>query len=299
MSRRHPLPASLAGRPFTRTEALREGVSLQRLDASDLVRPFHGVRAPATGDASSVIARCAAYGVRMTETSAFSHSTAAALWGMPLPRRVERDAAVHVTVWEGKHRPRERGVVGHRARHRPVITSVGALRVVAPADAWCQLGAALGVRELVVAAEHLVGWPRPVCALDEIDSALARFGSRRGIEALRGARALVRERSASPRETLLRLDLVDAGLPEPELNGEIETPDGSTHGDLVFRRWRVIAEYDGDQHRLDDRQWATDVSRLNALAAAGWIVVRVTRHMPVRERVRAVARALNSRGWRT
>src|SRR5690606_31302738 len=97
------------------------GVTDDRLRASDLVAPFHGVRtmaAPAT-----VRERCAAYAARMAPAHAFSHATAAALYGIPLPWRLERDHRLHVTASSPAYPPQARGVVGHLSR-RAVATAV-------------------------------------------------------------------------------------------------------------------------------------------------------------------------------
>ena len=37
----------------------------------------------------------------------------------------------------------------------------------------------------------------------------------------------------------------------------------------------VAVEYDGEQHRLDRRQYAWDIRRGEDLARLGWIVIRV------------------------
>lgn len=36
----------------------------------------------------------------------------------------------------------------------------------------------------------------------------------------------------------------------------------------------VIIEYEGEQHRGDQKQWNCDIRRYEELAAAGWIVIR-------------------------
>ena len=54
--------------------------------------------------------------------------------------------------------------------------------------------------------------------------------------------------------------------------------------------WRIAVEYDGDHHRTDERQFARDIARVEALEAAGWIVIRVTakdRPADVLRRIRA------------
>ena len=78
-------------------------------------------------------------------------------------------------------------------------------------------------------------------------------------------------------ETLLRLLLLRAGLPEPELNQELYDDRGRWIGrfDMVHREARVIVESDGDQHREDTTQYELDISRIDRAIAARWTVVRV------------------------
>lgn len=113
---------------------------------------------------------------------------------------------------------------------------------------------------------------------------------------------MVRPRTDSPTETELRLDLVEFGLPEPEVNVDIFDSFGRliAIGDLVYRRYRVIVEYDGDHHRRDRAQYERDVDRLDDLARAGWRVVRFNRsHRGIRRRQRLerVHEALLAAGW--
>ena len=58
---------------------------------------------------------------------------------------------------------------------------------------------------------------------------------------------LVRPGSESPKETELRLLLIRGGLPEPELNVDVVGKNGRFigRGDLVYRRHKVLVEYDG------------------------------------------------------
>lgn len=70
---------------------------------------------------------------------------------------------------------------------------------------------------------------------------------------------------------------------------------------MVYRRYRVIVEYDGDQHRTDTRQYDHDVGRLDRFAAHGWRVVRLTGRAFATDRATCLARieqALVSGGWR-
>jgi len=102
------------------------------------------------------------------------------------------------------------------------------------------------------------------------------------------------------RETRLRLCLVLAGLPEPDVNPVVFVG-GRAMGrvDLFLAPWRVAVEYEGDQHRTDAQQWNVDIRRHEQLSADGCRVVRVTAermHHP-RAVVALVVQALRSAGW--
>ncbi len=106
----------------------------------------------------------------------------------------------------------------------------------------------------------------------------------------------------SPKETELRLMLLRAGLPEPELNIDILSESGVfiARGDIAYRWCRLLVEYDGSQHASDRDQYVRDVERGENLARAGWHTIRVLKeHLgspaDVVDRVR---NALWARGWR-
>lgn len=290
-----PLPLEIQGRPFHVSRAGSLGVSRGRLGARDLVAPFRGVRSAA--GPLGLLGLCEAYAERMPRKHVFSHETAARLWDLPLPD--EEPLPLHVSAPAPLRQPRAAGVVGHRLGSGIRTAHLGGLPLVAPADAWCQLATTLGHDDLVAAGDRLVGWRTRIATLDEIDAAIERSGRRRGAVRLRAARDDLRAGSASRRETRLRLRVLRAGFPEPELNTPIALGDGRTaYGDLVFREYRVLLEYDGGQHREDDVQFHRDVERLNDLATAGWIVIRVGRRLPLPRALDQLERALRARGWR-
>ena len=144
-------------------------------------------------------------------------------------------------------------------------------------------------------ADSLLRRKHPILTLDELAEAVDRADRRRHVRAMVDALGRARARTDSVAETELRLDAADAGLPEFEVNGEIRDGAGRflALGDLVHRPSRVLLEYDGEQHRLDRRQYGRDVERLDALAAAGWRVIRVnaTHRDAAREAVLARTRA--------
>ena len=169
--------------------------------------------------------------------------------------------------------------------------------VVLPLPALVAARHDLSLVELVAAGDWMVHLG--LASLSEVAAALS---SATGRDCRRSRRAaeLVRERVDSPQETRLRLLVVFSGLPEPACNIEI----GGERFfiakvDLYLRRWNIVLEYEGDQHRSDDNQWTHDIGRYEDLAAAGHIVIRVTKQTMRRPRdlVWRIHRALVSRGY--
>ena len=70
--------------------------------------------------------------------------------------------------------------------------------------------------------------------------------------------------------------------------------------DVLFREWRVIVEYDGEQHRVDDRQYEIDQHRLERLRSAGWTVVEARKRglfVTQGDTIARVVRELRANGW--
>ncbi|GAA1808879.1 hypothetical protein [Agromyces neolithicus] len=295
-----PLPAEFAQRAFTTSEAIAEGVGIGRLRGKDLTRPFHGVRT--TAAALGFEARCRAKLLTMRPGQVFSHATACRLFGIVVPASHETDD-VDVAAFAPRPIPRGRGVRGHRLAARGTWVGIRrGLPIVSPEDAWCQLAATATVRELVVAGDSLLRRKRPLSTPERLRAAVARHTGRRGHRALVAALEAVRAGTDSPEETLLRLDLIEFGLPEPIVNLEIFDEFGRlcAIGDTAYPEYLVLAEYDGEHHRTEDRQYARDVDRLDDLARLGWRNIRFTKRHRGRARVEQLERvrqALIARGW--
>lgn len=244
-------------------------------------RPFTGVRAVGL-DLESVSDRALAYSPLLREGDAFSHATAAALYGLPLP---DLTTEVHIISQPGVSRARTRGVVGHEASERFAVVARDALPVVAPELAWCQLAGSLSRDDLVAVGDAIVSGHRltgggrsaPLSTIDELASAVRVWGRRRGARTLASALPLIRTGVDSRPESLTRLCVIDAGFPEPLVNDPTSVARGRVlHPDLKWRRWRTLLEYEGDGHRTDRRRWKHDLARKGDFEAAGWIVIRVT-----------------------
>ncbi len=98
-----------------------------------------------------------------------------------------------------------------------------------------------------------------------------------GLRRLETALELVDPGAESPRESYLRLLLIDAGLPRPQTQIPVLGTDGIpvAYLDLGWEDHMVAVEYDGDHHRTDRRQYVKDIRRLEMLERMGWIIVRV------------------------
>jgi hypothetical protein len=286
MPPREPLPPHLRDRAFVVAEAREIRVGEGRLRGPDLAAPHHGLRVPVHLAATGVVDRARAFAPLMRPAWCFSHLTALALWGLPLPLRARRDEApLHVASDHG-HGPRRPGVVGHRW-HGPswqtrVVTLTG-LPVVDPVTAWRQSAAWLTLDETITVADSLAGRWSPYAEAREVPiadlaSAVEHSLRSRGAGTLRRALPLVRADVESPKETELRLLLHRAGLPEPEVNVRTYADDDLYLGkpDLRWSLFRVCTEYEGDEHRVDRRRYRNDISRRERFADAGWRMVRVT-----------------------
>ena len=171
---------------------------------------------------------------------------------------------------------RRTGVVGHQL---DVVQPVSHddLPVADPVESWVELASMLDVDDLVIVGDALLRRVRPLSELPALQEAVDAASGRPGIRRLRQSLPLVRPRTDSPMETVLRLAIVRAGLPEPNVNHVIHAADRSYHADLAYPTARIAIEYDGEQHRTDDRQYQVDIDRLWSIQAAGWRVVRVNR----------------------
>lgn len=81
----------------------------------------------------------------------------------------------------------------------------------------------------------------------------------------------------SPKETWLRLVLIEAGFPRAQTQIPVPAPDGHPRYflDLGWPEYMVAVEYDGEQHRTDPAQYRGDVMRSEYVDGMGWRRIRV------------------------
>lgn len=100
-----------------------------------------------------------------------------------------------------------------------------------------------------------------------------RHKNLQGIVRAREALELMRVGADSAPESMLRLAMLDAGLPEPELQVHLRIGDRlSPSADLGYRERRLAIQYDGGHH-LEEEQIHSDRRRDKAFRTAGWTVL--------------------------
>lgn len=314
MPRPNPaLPGALDLRGFRVQDALRAGTTYQRLRQRDLVAPFHGVRCV---DGTTTAQRAVALSTVLSPHHAIAGVTAAEILGLPVPRRLGSDASRPLELVTGKSMSRCqcRGTTTRRIRDDLLeMFEFQGLRLVTPPLLIAVLGRALAEHELVTvidalrtSSEQYPGLafsPRPFVGAATIAALPQRYAGLEGIGNVRAAVARSRDSVRSPMETKLRLLLVDAGLPEPEVNPRIELPGGRhCYPDLLWRQARVTAEYEGEHHLTDARTWSSDIVRTRVLTEAGFREFRVTKADLAEPRfgelVRQLRHAISTRGPR-
>ncbi|MGV9801982.1 hypothetical protein ACWDTP_28450 [Mycobacterium sp. NPDC003449] len=102
-----------------------------------------------------------------------------------------------------------------------------------------------------------------------------RYPSARGLRRAEIALDLMDAGAQSPRETWLRLVLIDDGLPRPRT--QIRVTDGFTEAfiDMGYDDGRVGLDYDGKHHASDRARYVHDIGRNELIARQGWLDIHV------------------------
>ena len=287
MVRRSVIPQALNGQPFETSDARAVGLSWKVLQGSRFRRVTQGVYVTATS-ADSPRLRVRGVMLALPADTIATGVTGLQMLGIEVgPELPMTFASTHlrqirrrdVRVMRFKELPPHRDGIA-RAEH-----------------CWLVAASTLNLLDLVTAGDWLLRRRRST--LVRLHSAVQTYPGR-GVVPARRAVMLVRERVDSPRETWLRLCLVLAGLPMPECNlviGDEQGPMGRV--DLVYLAYKLIIEYEGDQHRTDRNQWNADIDRHEDFARDNWTLIRVTseRARWPRQVVRSVYQALRTNGY--
>ena len=256
-------------RPFTTAQALDAGLTHDALAGPRFRRLFRGAHVAADVE-MGLTAWIAAARLVLPTDAAVSHTTAMRLHGFEPAGRQDLEFSTNT-----RHPRRVPGIVLHRRRGILHPRNVNGFPTLGPDRTFVDVAGRLRLPDLVAFGDHLVH--RGLTTVDD----LRWYVESRHLDGVRRARRvapLVRAGAESPPESIVRLLLRFARLPEPEVNGVVHDAAGEflARGDLVYRRWKVIVEYDGIHHERDPRTRQHDIRRRELLEAEGWIVIVVT-----------------------
>lgn len=212
----------------------------------------------------------AAVARRLPERAAFSGRTAAWLHGLDM----EPCDPIEVTIPKPFGSNRIAGASVRRAvlAQEEIVTRRG-LSTTTRLRTVVDLAGGNPLTEGVVAADMFLH--SRLVSLAELRRYVDTHPGARGIARLRRVVDLVEPKTESAMETRLRMLLVLAGLPRPEVQGSIRDDKGRVLGrpDLLYRDQRLAIEYDGGNHRdrlIDDNR------RQNGLVDVGFRFLRFT-----------------------
>ena len=280
------------GEPFVGSEAVACGLLTKSHLETRYVRLFRGV-----------------YIDRDVELTAVVRAKAGWLWtGRRGVVAGFSAAALHGSKWVDDRRPVELihdnhhfavGIQLHRDTvDADEVETIDGVAVTSPTRTALDLGCWYPTMTAVAGMDALARATEIKAA--DVELLARRYATRRGIVRARRAADLFDAGAQSPKESWLRIMLIEAGLPRPQTQIEVFDEFGGVFAylDMGWEDVRVAVEYDGEQHRSDRRQYTWDVRRLERLERLGWIVIRVVagdRPADIVSRVRA-ARARRAPG---
>lgn len=213
-----------------------------------------------------------------------SHQSAAVIHGLPL--RSEPLNQVHVTRLAGSHGRSQGCLVIHRAELLPdELTTIDGIPVTSLARTASDLARASGYEWGVIAMDAAL---RLGATREELATSVEFCNRMWGIRRARSALEFADGRSESPLESISRIQFSRMGIPMPELQFEIRTPNGTfvARGDFGWRAERLVGEADGKVKYGDllrPGQTAADAvmaekSREQSIRNQGYWVVRWGNH---------------------
>jgi hypothetical protein len=208
---------------------------------------------------------------------------------------VDADTAIEL-IWKSA-RPQRGLIVRNETHGADEVVAIGGLPVTSVARTAFDLGRHLPRRQALARLDALMR--ATPFSFEDVSVLAKRYRGTRGVRRLGEVLPLVDGGAASPKESWLRLLLVDAGLPQPTT--QIPVNDGWRSVGVLDMGWEdymVAVEYDGDQHRTDRRQFVKDINRLAVIAELGWVVIRVVAEHRPGDIVSRVHQALIRRGYR-
>jgi hypothetical protein len=156
------------------------------------------------------------------------------------------------------------------------VCRVGEMRVTTPARTAFDIGRR---QPLLVAVPRIDALLRVSgVAVADVRAVSDRNPGVRGIRNAARALDVADAGAESPPESLTRILIVMAGLPQPQTQIVVTDDCGNPiyRLDMGWPQDKVAIEYDGAQHWTDPAQRARDIERLEFLAAQGWTIIRIS-----------------------
>lgn len=208
-------------------------------------------------------------------------------------RWVDDDIPIEIAL---PHNRSPAGIITRRDRIATAeVQRVNEIAVTNPARTALDLARRLPVREAVARVDALAR--ATGVGPEDVRAVASSHPNLPGLRRVPAVLDLLDAGAESPRETWLRLLLIEEGFPRPRTQIPIPGPDGQVryYLDMGWEEEQIAAEYDGEQHRTDTTQYRNDISRHEYLRSLGWTVVRVVAGNPRAEIVRRVRAAWDAR----
>jgi len=265
---------------MTLTELAAAGISSQQ--ASGLVRlgvlkrVLHGVYVH-RDVLLTIEVRATCLAKALPEGAVVCDHTAAWLWGVDCQPAASLDGPLDLDVVSinGGDRTRRSGVHGgKRDLQEEEIWEVGGVRVTSPVRTACDLACRRGRRQALAVLDAFMH----SCGVTRTDyrRMLPRFRGRRGCTQLRELIEYADPRAESIRESWVRMEIIDAGLPVPQPQVWVRLATGEQGRlDLAYRGRKVAVEHDGEEYHCADGDVRRDEDRRQALRKLGWYIIVV------------------------
>ena len=266
--------------PFTASQAVELGLTpagLRRWCAARFVRRLlHGVYLRADLTVTMPV-KLAAAALVISPNAVACDRTAAWIWEVDAFSLGELDVVppVETFVLRGGTRTRRAETCGGVRDLTPDDwVELDGVKVTTPVRTALDLGCSLNRREALAAMDALARSQGFSSA--DLARQITRYFRRRGVVQLRQLVPLVRSEAESQRESWVRLEMHDFGLPAPELQWWVDVDGVPTYRlDLAYPQARIAIEYDGREHHASAGDRVRDEARRTWLREHGWTVIVV------------------------
>ncbi|MGV0722853.1 type IV toxin-antitoxin system AbiEi family antitoxin [Mycolicibacterium elephantis] len=195
--------------------------------------------------------------------------------------------------------PRERRRDGVVVRNERIdwdeICAIGELAVTTPARTALDLARHLN-RDLAVRHLDALAAATGLTAGD-VAPLVERYRGWRWMKRARIALELMDGGAQSPKETWLRLLVIDAGYPRPRTQIRVDDGVAEAFLDMGWDDPMIAMDYDGEQHQTDRRRFVHDIGRNALVESQGWLDIHVVKEHSRGFILHRLREAAERRGW--